>query len=253
MKTMIKLNNHEIKPTIFPDKTSQIWKIPEHIFKSIDNSIEWKFENEGEFMHLAQLKMLLDSRGSRNTSLFMEYMPYGRQDKSVSNEATFARMTLENLLDYLNFSNIYTVDIHSPTTHCYVESIEPRNEIRDTIACCNTTHVVFPDVGAKIRYLGLIENIPTSFCQKNRDQLTGEITGLRLVSESISSEDRVLIVDDICDRGRTFVEVAKILKQNGIQNIDLFVTHGIFSGEPNFLGNSGIKRIFTYKGEVFGK
>ena len=29
---MIKLNGHEIKPTIFPDGTSQVWKIDDILF-----------------------------------------------------------------------------------------------------------------------------------------------------------------------------------------------------------------------------
>lgn len=58
---MIKLNGLEIKPTIFPDGTSQIWKIK--IDSNLDNQlIEWEFQHEGELMHVAQLLWLLNSK-----------------------------------------------------------------------------------------------------------------------------------------------------------------------------------------------
>ena len=40
---------------------------------------------------------------------------------------------------------------------------------------------------------------------------------------------RFLIVDDICDGGRTFLEAAKILKEETTGKLFLYVTHGIFS------------------------
>jgi len=55
---MIYLNGQPIEVTIFPDKTSQVWKIPEHFF-SYKNEITWEFESESEFIHLAQLVALL--------------------------------------------------------------------------------------------------------------------------------------------------------------------------------------------------
>ena len=38
-----------------------------------------------------------------------------------------------------------------------------------------------------------------------------------------------IIVDDICDGGKTFIELAKVLKQKNVGKIYLVITHGIFS------------------------
>jgi ribose-phosphate pyrophosphokinase len=47
----------------------------------------------------------------------------------------------------------------------------------------------------------------------------------------------IFIVDDICDGGRTFTEVAKAIKENKkyTGKIYLVVTHGIFSAGFDFL------------------
>jgi ribose-phosphate pyrophosphokinase len=39
----------------------------------------------------------------------------------------------------------------------------------------------------------------------------------------------VLIIDDICDGGKTFLELGKKLKELGAKSVLLHVTHGIFS------------------------
>jgi len=39
----------------------------------------------------------------------------------------------------------------------------------------------------------------------------------------------LVIVDDICDGGRTFIELARVLKEKGANKVALYVTHGIFS------------------------
>ena len=38
-----------------------------------------------------------------------------------------------------------------------------------------------------------------------------------------------MIVDDTCDGGRTFIELAKVLRARNAGKIELYVTHGIFS------------------------
>ena len=58
---MIKLNGHIITPTIFPDKTSQVWKLEQDWFFPTNNVITWEFENEAEFMQLAQLNDLVQA------------------------------------------------------------------------------------------------------------------------------------------------------------------------------------------------
>jgi ribose-phosphate pyrophosphokinase len=42
--------------------------------------------------------------------------------------------------------------------------------------------------------------------------------------------EQIIIIDDICDGGRTFIELAKVIKEQTDKPIYLVVTHGIFSG-----------------------
>jgi ribose-phosphate pyrophosphokinase len=64
-------------------------------------------------------------------------------------------------------------------------------------------------------------------------------------TEEQLKDKHVIIVDDICDGGRTFIELAKVLKSNKVKNITLFVTHGIFSKGVDALFENGIDNIIT--------
>lgn len=70
---------------------------------------------------------------------------------------------------------------------------------------------------------------------KARNVQTGEITGTEVYGDV--KDKVVLIIDDICDGGRTFIELGKVLKERGASKVILYVTHGIFSqGKQVFEG-----------------
>jgi len=83
---MIKLNGHIITPTIFPDGTSQVWKLKDDLWKS-SNFIEWKFEQEREIFDLLGLCRLKPI----NSKLYIDipFLPFARQDKCPNNNRTF--------------------------------------------------------------------------------------------------------------------------------------------------------------------
>ena len=111
---MIKVNEHIITPTIFPDNTSQVWQLDPNLLDSKSFNIVWEFENEGELFHLQQLVQLLKyGRVPCPINLHMPYLPYGRQDKDVSNDSTFALKTFCNVIDRMNFDKVSTLDAHS--------------------------------------------------------------------------------------------------------------------------------------------
>lgn len=85
---MIYLNDLPLEVTTFPDGTSQVWKITDFILKNKSVNVTWEFTSEAEFMHLAQLKDLLDYY-SVKARLHITYLPYARQDKPISNTTTF--------------------------------------------------------------------------------------------------------------------------------------------------------------------
>ncbi len=247
---MIYLNGNPLDVTRFPDNTTQVWKLSESLLQLTNFAhITWEFSQEGEFLHIAQLKDLLDSYGI-DAALRIKYLPYGRQDKKVGNNTTFALRTFAKLLNSLQFNEVV---IHDPHSLIAIELIDnsravyPMYELVTAIQLTDADYVCYPDKGALLKY-SKIYPYEYSYGEKVRDQLTGHITSYELFGESAGKT--VLIVDDICDGGMTFKLLAKQLLDAGAKEVHLFVTHGIFSNGLRTLKESGIKRIFTEKGEV---
>jgi ribose-phosphate pyrophosphokinase len=247
---MIKLNGHKIDVTLFPDHTSQVWKLPTQLFDSPKFLVEWDFQNEAELIHMAQLKALLDLK-ARPTDLHIRYLPYARQDKETANQATFALRPFATLLNTLKFDKILIDDPHSSIATTLIqrsEAIYPVKKVQDIANLVGADLVCYPDKGARTRYSAIYE-FESIYGEKVRNQLTGHIDAYDVVGNP--SGKKVLIIDDICDGGATFTILARDLLKQGALSVDLFVTHGLFSKGLEPLLTSGIKRIFTQKGEAF--
>lgn len=238
---------HEVKPTIFPDGTSQIWKLPKEILDSSMTMVTWYYENDAELMHIGSLKQLL--KKSKFTRLHMPFLPYGRQDKKVFNDTTFNLEVFAKIINAFEFTMVSSVDTHNyPRTVELINNFvnyEVEDTIRDLQNKLDITKTVFPDFGARMRY-NVSNDRSTIIGHKVRDQLTGNITDYELEFPELTQTDKLLIVDDICDGGATFIKlVNKIKELQPNVEINLFVTHGIFSKGKQILLDAGIKNIYT--------
>ena len=246
---MIKLNGETLPVTIFPDNTSQVWHLPNEVFQASSAHIIWQFSHESEFMQIAQLKHLLDARGVK-ASLELTYLPDGRQDKPVSNDTTFALRTFAQLLNTLLFTEVSILDPHSEIAMQMIERsnpIYPKEEVYRVFAEVGDL-VCYPDAGARTKYARIYSNLPFIYGEKVRQQENGQIVNYQLVGSATGK--RILIVDDICDGGATFITLAAALLKDGATEVSLFVSHGLFSKGTRVLFNSGIKRVFTRNQEV---
>lgn len=255
---MINVNGVEINPTIFPDKTSQVWKVAIDSIEIDPVKIYWEFENEAEVFQLIQLVMLLRASKHHCNSKFiliMPYLPYGRQDKHVSNETTFALTAFSDVINNLKFDEVRTLDAHSGEFIILFNNASdefPEEFIRRAMNRTAADIVAYPDKGACARYA---ERLPYKYVigEKVRDQQTGWIKQYDLIDplgHGVKGK-KVLMIDDICDGGMTFILLARDLYKAGAERVSLYVTHGIFSKGLDVLEDSGIKDVFTHKGRIY--
>ena len=245
---MIFLNGYNIVPTIFPDKTSQVWHVQG--ISSLGNLIHWKFENEAELFHVIPLVELVKAQYPGSVTLEMPYMPYARQDRNIRNDGCFAGTVFVKLIDSLEIRVVVT-DVHN-------KNMIPKNwinlpvdeGINQVIEFTESSVVAFPDEGASKRGYKIPEPVGIVLAYKTRDEATGNITGV-FVSRSVDITGKnVLIVDDLCDAGGTFILVAKELYKMGASEVHLYTSHGLYTKGIGVLKEAGIKRIFNHKGEV---
>lgn len=256
---MITFNGNPVPVTLFPDNTSQVWHLPAEILRTTNFAhIVWDFQHEGEFMQLAQLKVLLDGYGFK-TCLRLPYLPYGRQDKVISNDATFGLHVFLELLDHLKFDEIICVDPHSDYSEKYFaekgnfKSVYPTKELVKVIDQTKASFFCLPDKGAAVKYSKIYKDIIGELYvvgAKVRDQATGKILSYHIPGNPNLEDENILIIDDICDGGATFVLLADALIAQGAKEVNLFVSHGIFSKGLRPLFEAGIKHVFAKDGEA---
>lgn len=249
---MLSIADKQVPTTLFPDNTTQVWKLPpEWLQHGTSITVEWRFSIESDFLQLAQLKELLDYN-SVNAILKIKYLPYGRQDKNVDNMTTFALVPFAKLLNSLKFQKIIIIDPHSNVALDLIHNSEaeyPSGFLYTVMKSCGTDLVCYPDKGARTKYSN-IYSFPCSYIygEKVRDQQTGRIVAYDLVGDCRNRN--VMIVDDICDGGSTFILLTHKLLLAGAKEVDLFVTHGIFSNGTRPLFRAGINRVFTQDEQV---
>lgn len=240
------MGKYVVTPTIFPDGTSQVWKLPNEVTSLFTMNITWNFESEREIIDLFSLRVLT---GKAKWHLHIPYLPYARQDKEGDNDSTFNLTVFAHLINELKCTSVYAVDVHnhsaaSDLIHNF-HNIDVTDLQNRAIGNFEADVIAFPDSGAFTRY-GNKLNMKTLIFEKKRNQATGAIEGHKLTSfPTIDPYAKVLIVDDLCDGGATFISVAKALHEVSPDiEVGLYVTHGVFSRGREHLLNNGITRLY---------
>lgn len=199
----------------------------------IQATIEAHIRSSEDLMELLLVTDALRRYGCKELSLIMPYIPYARQDRVCTPGEALSIKVFADLINAQYYEEVKVWDPHSDVAtallnNCYaVHCLDFVAKIPLDMA--NIT-LVAPDAGAAKKVMTVSQKLGAHFLQatKIRDASTGEITGTDIQGVLLASA-HYLIVDDICDGGRTFIELAKVLKQAAPAIVDLYVTHGIFS------------------------
>lgn len=161
------------------------------------------------------------------------YLPYARQDRVMNPGEALGIRVMCDLINSLQFERVEVWDVHSDVALALLNNATncPPQMFAQMIPIWNTHPIlVAPDAGAikKVHAIAKDFGMEMVRADKSRSVVDGSITKTIVYSEHVGDRD-FLIVDDICDGGRTFIELAKVLRPLTNGKIYLYVTHGIFS------------------------
>lgn len=199
--------------------------------------------------------------GVKRVRLYIPYCIGGRSDRKFEEGGiNYIKTVIAPILNSQNFEKVTVLDPHSDVLEACINNFESRNnydlvlrsltDIYNKDGAKDGIVLVSPDAGAlkkmfKIQQrFGIKEMLIGS---KERD-LKGNITHTSVSGFDVSMREKTfVIVDDICDGGRTFIEISKVIKEHhhryGGAKVVLIVTHGIFS--------KGFDTIFEHIDEVY--
>lgn len=256
---MIKLNNIEIKTGNFPNGETYI-DLPNSILSTARATggyfIALRFEGNEDIWSLMQIvDRLKQTNTPRHLTLY--YTPYSRMDRAEQNRL-FSLKTFANLINGMEFQSVTIMEPHSDVTPALFNNVHVENMsvqlARDVLAhdfgisayddeqvfqdmADKKICMCWPDSGAEKRYFKQFKCPHTLTVSKERDFDTGYLT-IKYVMGAEDHQDceHVIIVDDLCAKGTTFILAAKALREKlpNLKTITLCVTHcenTIFGGE----------------------
>lgn len=188
-------------------------------------------------------------------SVYIPFFPYGRADRIIAvpdgfYEPNGCLMMCRLLRTFAPNATIKTLDAHNPRVlemfgiencwptrlwHAAFDAEEP--QFLSTVA-------IAPDYGAneRCKAFAACHGVPMITCSKSRTLDNSKVEVSVPNPEQIRGKN-CLVIDDILDGGRTFIDLAAKLKQAGAARVVLIITHGIFSN--GFDLGSDIDKIYT--------
>ncbi|NNG41714.1 ribose-phosphate pyrophosphokinase [Pseudoalteromonas sp. NEC-BIFX-2020_002] len=202
------------------------------------------FERLTDSSKLIRLMLAVDALkrltyGAIPIELTIPYFPYARQDRVCVEGEALGAAVMAQFINNMGLSKVTIWDAHSDVSPALINNVVnvpqmallARCEELSTRLAKGELTLISPDAGASKKTLKIAETFNSELdviqAQKVRDLKTGNIIETQILGDVKGKS--VLIADDICDGGRTFIELAKVLKSQGAAEISLFITHGIFS------------------------
>lgn len=174
--------------------------------------------------------------GATTLLLEMPYIPGARQDRACEDGEAMTAGVYASMINLAGFDRVLVEDPHSDVSPALIKNVIIRSQAEIVMEMLgqhikeNDVALVSPDAGAQKKVLKLSQllgGVDIIKADKIRDTKTGKITETKVYDDPKGR--KLLIVDDILDGGGTFIPLAQKLKEQGATQVDLYITHGIFS------------------------
>lgn len=199
--------------------------------------INTRLNSADDIMNLCLAVDALRNMFVKHIEVFIPYIPYARQDRVMVPGEPLSVKVFAGILNALNLNKVTVFDAHSDVSpalinkcvnipnHEMVKHFKKEFGLSDFL-------LVSPDLGAYKK----IDKLAAKIEYKNeiitgikiRDLATGQIVKSDVNASDLGGKACV-IVDDICDGGRTFIELASALKAKNCGKLYFICSHGIFS------------------------
>lgn len=189
--------------------------------------------------------------------LILPYVPGARADRGLP----FGLHIYKTFINQLDLDQIVVFDPHSPVTEQLLGAYDERLPGGSTLTVVHSDElfdsvhtslynfdqyagVIAPDKGAVKRAQAVADklDLPLFKAEKKRDESSGKLSGFTV--ERLPITGKLLLIDDICDAGGTFLGLADA---SGLikERLDLFVSHGVFSSIAEFTLPEKFGKVFT--------
>lgn len=205
------------------------------------------------YMELFFIVDALKRSGAKSVTAIVPYLGYQRQDHVFRSGEAVSLEVVVKTLQASGLDRILVYDLHSikskevfniPVIHLSALPLFAKT-IQSLCQDASDCVLVSPDMGGirRIKIISELLGMPFVTVNKNRDLATGSISSTEFEGEV---KKKAFIVDDMASSGQTLAEAAKLLKENGAEEVYALVTHAVFSKDaPSLLQTSSIEKVYT--------
>lgn len=175
---------------------------------------------------------------AKRVTLVMPYYGYGRQDRKDEGRVPITAKLVANLITAACADRVVTIDLHAaqiqgffdiPVDHLSASPVffEYFKSIRDELGdLC----LVSPDVG-NVKVAEKMANLlDADLAIINKRRLTGETVEVGNLIGTVKDKT-VLMFDDMISTGGTVCEAAKLVMDQGANDVIAAATHGVLAGK----------------------
>ena len=241
MKTINLINGEGFKIITFPDGEKHLKVDPIDLKQPIN--IICRITNSDELFILMQLSDILNRLEVSVDKIEITYLMSMRCDRLFSMEEPFTLKLVANVINSFNAKAVYITEPHSSRSLNLINNSVAVNPMDKLVKQMSETYTIcYPDKGASDRYD--FEFDSRIYCKKVRTVETGKLIKFSfdyMVSDITPTN--IVIVDDLCDGGGTFLGIAELLrKEFNPDKLILVVTHAV--------QEEGLKRVAKVFDEV---
>ncbi len=188
--------------------------------------------------HLVELLMMIDiarSAAAKEIHAVVPYFSFARSDKKDAPRISITAKLVANLLETAGATHFMTMMLHSPQVHGFFGipadplTARPVFENYFRPRDLSGTIVVAPDVSHAKSAGRFARNLDLPVAAGNKERLSDtsvKITGL--VGRQVQGFKKAIIYDDEIATGTSVIEMSHLLAHNGIEEIAVVCTHGVF-------------------------
>lgn len=200
-----------------------------------------RITNSDDLFLLMQLSDILNRQCVCVDKITIPYLMTMRCDRLFSFEQPFSLKIVADVINSFNAKKVVIIEPHSNTCIDLIKNSEAIYTSKGLLEYPIT--VCFPDKGAFTRYANNMLMRPYIVCSKVRDVETGKITSFSIDKVCEYKEgNEIIVVDDLCDGGGTFVGIAAKLRELKPSKLTLAITHAV--------QKAGIERVSGFYDQV---
>jgi ribose-phosphate pyrophosphokinase len=188
--------------------------------------------------NLFELLLMLDAARGASAAHITAVIPhyaYARSDKKDAPRISIAARLVADMLATSGATRVLTMTLHAPQVHGFfsvpVDHLNAVNVLADHFRSSDlsNTVVVSPDLGNAKTAAALARLLGVPVAAGSKQRLSDDTVVIDRIVGDVHDRDVIVLDDEIATAG-SIVELLRKLRQDGVREVSLACTHGLFTG-----------------------